>query len=170
MLEGPGPFFLSSAVDARTHRERRRPSDFISTDESRSVLDRSTSVPMFLRMYYSDTYRRSGVAWSQEVASPRGAWDAAVVTPRRVLPPRNLLHPPTRATTAPRQRCASRCAAARHAMNEASHPAIYPRYCFHLSPTVNTWCLLHASAIHRLKQHDGFQGRSMRKPQSPLVR
>lgn len=44
-------------------------------------------------------------------------------------------------------------------MNEASYPAIYPRYCFRLSPTVNTWCLLRASEIHRLEQHAGFQGK-----------
>ncbi|KAM4062985.1 telomere regulation protein stn1 domain-containing protein [Hirsutella rhossiliensis] len=43
-------------------------------------------------------------------------------------------------------------------MHEASRPAIYPRYCFHLSPTVNTWCLLRASEIHLLEQHAGFQG------------
>ncbi|KAK1973277.1 OB-fold nucleic acid binding domain-containing protein, partial [Colletotrichum cereale] len=28
---------------------------------------------------------------------------------------------------------------------------LYPRYCLHLSPTFNTWCLLHASDIHALK-------------------
>ncbi|EFQ30298.1 OB-fold nucleic acid binding domain-containing protein [Colletotrichum graminicola] len=28
---------------------------------------------------------------------------------------------------------------------------LYPRYCLHLSPTFNTWCLLHASDIHALE-------------------
>ncbi|RDA93880.1 hypothetical protein CP533_4515 [Ophiocordyceps camponoti-saundersi (nom. inval.)] len=42
------------------------------------------------------------------------------------------------------------------AMSKA--PALYPRYCFHLSPTFNSWCLLHAREIHSLEQHDGFQG------------
>ncbi|KAM0521155.1 hypothetical protein ACHAPE_002628 [Trichoderma viride] len=41
-------------------------------------------------------------------------------------------------------------------MSEAAKPTLYPRYCFHLSPTVNTWCLLHAADIHALDQHAGF--------------
>ncbi|KAL6897013.1 hypothetical protein GGI43DRAFT_410019 [Trichoderma evansii] len=41
-------------------------------------------------------------------------------------------------------------------MSEATKPTLYPRYCFHLSPTVNTWCLLHAAEIHALDQHAGF--------------
>ncbi|PFH60982.1 hypothetical protein XA68_18455 [Ophiocordyceps unilateralis] len=40
------------------------------------------------------------------------------------------------------------------AMSTAS---LYPRYCFHLSPTFDAWCLLHAREIHRLEQHEGFQ-------------
>ncbi|RDA88085.1 hypothetical protein CP532_5291 [Ophiocordyceps camponoti-leonardi (nom. inval.)] len=40
---------------------------------------------------------------------------------------------------------------------ELGAPALYPRYCFHLSPTFNSWCLLHAREIHGLEQHDGFQ-------------
>ncbi|PHH88428.1 hypothetical protein CDD83_7540 [Cordyceps sp. RAO-2017] len=43
-------------------------------------------------------------------------------------------------------------------MSPVSRPTIYPRYCFHLSPTVNTWCLLRVSDIHALDQHAGFQG------------
>ncbi|KAF7552810.1 hypothetical protein G7046_g7292 [Stylonectria norvegica] len=43
-------------------------------------------------------------------------------------------------------------------MNDASAPQIYPRYCFHLSPTVNTWCFLWAAEIHDLERHAGFEG------------
>ncbi|KAL7951880.1 hypothetical protein V8C42DRAFT_305488 [Trichoderma barbatum] len=43
-------------------------------------------------------------------------------------------------------------------MTEATKAALYPRYCFHLSPTVNTWCLLRAAEIHALDQHAGFEG------------
>ncbi|KAL7788763.1 hypothetical protein V8C43DRAFT_287030 [Trichoderma afarasin] len=43
-------------------------------------------------------------------------------------------------------------------MTEATKAALYPRYCFHLSPTVNTWCLLRAADIHALDQHAGFEG------------
>ncbi|KAL7938458.1 hypothetical protein V8C35DRAFT_79089 [Trichoderma chlorosporum] len=43
-------------------------------------------------------------------------------------------------------------------MTEATEAALYPRYCFHLSPTVNTWCLLRAAEIHALVQHAGFEG------------
>ncbi|KAM0251517.1 hypothetical protein ACHAQJ_008139 [Trichoderma viride] len=43
-------------------------------------------------------------------------------------------------------------------MSEATEAALYPRYCFHLSPTVNTWCLLHVAEIHALDQHAGFEG------------
>ncbi|KPM35538.1 hypothetical protein AK830_g11043 [Neonectria ditissima] len=44
------------------------------------------------------------------------------------------------------------------AMADPSKPPIYPRYCFHLAPTVNTWCLLHAALVHDLEQHAGFEG------------
>jgi len=37
------------------------------------------------------------------------------------------------------------------------HP-IYPRCCFHLSPTHNVWCFLRAVDISRLEQHAGFEG------------
>ncbi|KAH7157567.1 hypothetical protein B0J13DRAFT_173204 [Dactylonectria estremocensis] len=37
-------------------------------------------------------------------------------------------------------------------------PAIYPRYCFHLAPTVNSWCFLHATDVNDLEQHEGFEG------------
>ncbi|KAK5995011.1 Protein stn1-like protein [Cladobotryum mycophilum] len=43
-------------------------------------------------------------------------------------------------------------------MTNAGPVALYPRYCFHLSPTVNTWCLLRATEIHGLDQHPGFEG------------
>ncbi|KAK7420270.1 hypothetical protein QQZ08_010470 [Neonectria magnoliae] len=43
-------------------------------------------------------------------------------------------------------------------MAEPPKPQIYPRYCFHLAPTVNTWCLLHAAVVHDLEQHAGFEG------------
>ncbi|KAK6223695.1 OB-fold nucleic acid binding domain-containing protein [Colletotrichum tabaci] len=36
-------------------------------------------------------------------------------------------------------------------MTSDSSAGLYPRYCLHLSPTFNTWCLLHASDIHALK-------------------
>ncbi|KAL7817663.1 hypothetical protein V8C44DRAFT_355788 [Trichoderma aethiopicum] len=35
---------------------------------------------------------------------------------------------------------------------------LYPRYCFHLSPTANAWCLLRAAEVHALDQHAGFEG------------
>ncbi|KND90685.1 Protein stn1 [Tolypocladium ophioglossoides CBS 100239] len=43
-------------------------------------------------------------------------------------------------------------------MRDASRPELYPRHCFHLSPTLNAWCLLRASEIHDLDQHAGFEG------------
>ncbi|GAB0142401.1 hypothetical protein EsHS_00002952 [Epichloe bromicola] len=43
-------------------------------------------------------------------------------------------------------------------MTDACKTEIYPRYCFHLSPTVNTWCFLPALRIHALQQHAGFEG------------
>ncbi|KAK4081048.1 uncharacterized protein Triagg1_2580 [Trichoderma aggressivum f. europaeum] len=43
-------------------------------------------------------------------------------------------------------------------MTESIKAALYPRYCFHLSPTVNAWCLLRAVDIHALDQHAGFEG------------
>ncbi|KAK1972034.1 OB-fold nucleic acid binding domain-containing protein [Colletotrichum sublineola] len=36
-------------------------------------------------------------------------------------------------------------------MTSDQSAGLYPRYCLHLSPTFNTWCLLHASDIHGLK-------------------
>ncbi|KAK2049892.1 OB-fold nucleic acid binding domain-containing protein [Colletotrichum somersetense] len=35
-------------------------------------------------------------------------------------------------------------------MTDDRSAGLYPRYCLHLSPTFNTWCLLHASDIHAL--------------------
>lgn len=43
-------------------------------------------------------------------------------------------------------------------MSDASRTENYPRYCFHLSPTLNAWCPLRASEIHGLEQHAGFEG------------
>ncbi|RMJ06579.1 hypothetical protein CDV36_013828 [Fusarium kuroshium] len=43
-------------------------------------------------------------------------------------------------------------------MSDPAKPPIYPRYCFHLAPTVNTWCLFRVADIHGLDQHDGFEG------------
>ncbi|KAG6027089.1 hypothetical protein E4U41_001055 [Claviceps citrina] len=43
-------------------------------------------------------------------------------------------------------------------MTDACKTEIYPRYCFHLSSTVNTWCFLPALKIHALQQHAGFEG------------
>ncbi|KAK0385421.1 hypothetical protein NLU13_7897 [Sarocladium strictum] len=35
---------------------------------------------------------------------------------------------------------------------------LYPRYCFHLSPTWPVWCFFKAAEIHALDKHDGFEG------------
>ncbi|KAH7312373.1 hypothetical protein B0I35DRAFT_411104 [Stachybotrys elegans] len=35
---------------------------------------------------------------------------------------------------------------------------LYPRYCFHLAPTFNTWCLLTVKEIHDLHQPAEFEG------------
>ncbi|KAF4982298.1 hypothetical protein FZEAL_2047 [Fusarium zealandicum] len=43
-------------------------------------------------------------------------------------------------------------------MSDSAKPPIYPRYCFHLAPTVNNWCLFHVADIHGLDQHEGFEG------------
>ncbi|KFH45415.1 hypothetical protein ACRE_037830 [Hapsidospora chrysogenum ATCC 11550] len=43
-------------------------------------------------------------------------------------------------------------------MSGAPRPALYPRCCFHLSPTFNVWCLLRAADIQSLDQHAGFEG------------
>ncbi|KAG6214267.1 hypothetical protein E4U50_000489 [Claviceps purpurea] len=43
-------------------------------------------------------------------------------------------------------------------MTDACKTEIYPRYCFHLSSTANTWCFLPARVIHTLQQHAGFEG------------
>ncbi|KAG6014555.1 hypothetical protein E4U54_005111 [Claviceps lovelessii] len=43
-------------------------------------------------------------------------------------------------------------------MTDACKTELYPRYCFHLSSTVNTWCFLPARRIHALQQHAGFEG------------
>ncbi|CAM1501906.1 Fc.00g038900.m01.CDS01 [Cosmosporella sp. VM-42] len=45
-------------------------------------------------------------------------------------------------------------------MNDASSPPIYPRYCFNLAPTVNSWCFLHITEVRNLAQHPGFEGES----------
>lgn len=45
-----------------------------------------------------------------------------------------------------------------YAMNDASTVEIYPRCCFHLSPTFDSWCILRSADVHRLKQHPGFEG------------
>ncbi|KAJ4140309.1 hypothetical protein NW768_001666 [Fusarium equiseti] len=43
-------------------------------------------------------------------------------------------------------------------MSEPDKPPIYPRYCFHLAPTVNQWCLFRVTDVHGLDQHSGFEG------------
>ncbi|KAF5644223.1 ob-fold nucleic acid [Fusarium tjaetaba] len=43
-------------------------------------------------------------------------------------------------------------------MSESAKPPIYPRYCFHLAPTVNQWCLFRVTDIHDLGQYEGFEG------------
>ncbi|KAJ4194057.1 Hypothetical protein NCS54_00393100 [Fusarium falciforme] len=43
-------------------------------------------------------------------------------------------------------------------MSDPAKPPIYPRYCFHLAPTVNTWCLFRVADVHGLDQHEGFEG------------
>ncbi|KAF9775628.1 hypothetical protein IL306_006227 [Fusarium sp. DS 682] len=43
-------------------------------------------------------------------------------------------------------------------MSESTKPPIYPRYCFHLAPTVNQWCFFRVTDIHSLGQYEGFEG------------
>ncbi|KAM0355795.1 hypothetical protein ACHAPU_000182 [Fusarium lateritium] len=43
-------------------------------------------------------------------------------------------------------------------MSEIVKPPIYPRYCFHLAPTVNQWCLFRVTDIYGLDNHEGFEG------------
>ncbi|KAL6917675.1 hypothetical protein ACHAPO_000516 [Fusarium lateritium] len=43
-------------------------------------------------------------------------------------------------------------------MSESDKPQIYPRYCFHLAPTVNQWCPFRVTDVHGLEQHAGFEG------------
>ncbi|KAI0133674.1 hypothetical protein BJ170DRAFT_607109 [Xylariales sp. AK1849] len=45
-------------------------------------------------------------------------------------------------------------------MTSAASPTYeeYPRYCYHLSPTITKWCPLRASDIKELRWHPGFQG------------
>ncbi|KAH6605651.1 hypothetical protein Trco_004804 [Trichoderma cornu-damae] len=45
-----------------------------------------------------------------------------------------------------------------HPVSGATKATLYPRYCFHLSPTANAWCLLRVAEIHALDQHPGFEG------------
>ncbi|KAM0331558.1 hypothetical protein ACHAQA_003236 [Verticillium albo-atrum] len=40
-------------------------------------------------------------------------------------------------------------------------PDLYPQYCFHLSPTFDQWCLLHATAVHALDRHREFEGQGL---------
>ena len=47
--------------------------------------------------------------------------------------------------------------AAALAANEVS-PKTYPQYCFNLSPTFDTWCLLKATDFASLEVHPGFEG------------
>ncbi|KAI9151774.1 hypothetical protein HJFPF1_08984 [Paramyrothecium foliicola] len=45
------------------------------------------------------------------------------------------------------------------AMSSAPGAVVYPRYCFELAPTFDTWCFLRAADIHKLDEHDdGFEG------------
>ncbi|KAF5652214.1 hypothetical protein F25303_3486 [Fusarium sp. NRRL 25303] len=44
------------------------------------------------------------------------------------------------------------------AMSEPAKPPIYPRYCFHLAPTVNQWCLFRVTDIHDLGENFYFYG------------
>ncbi|RGP70675.1 ob-fold nucleic acid [Fusarium longipes] len=43
-------------------------------------------------------------------------------------------------------------------MSEPDKPQVYPRYCFHLAPTVNQWCPFRATDVHGLDHHTGFEG------------
>ena len=45
-------------------------------------------------------------------------------------------------------------------MTDEDHGVLYPRYCFHLSPTVNAWAFLRVKEIHALKQYDQFDRES----------
>ncbi|KAI2636633.1 hypothetical protein GGS21DRAFT_489388 [Xylaria nigripes] len=42
-------------------------------------------------------------------------------------------------------------------MTTAAAPVYYPQYCFHLSPTINTWCPLRAIDIAGLECRPGFE-------------
>ncbi|KAF6819328.1 OB-fold nucleic acid binding domain-containing protein [Colletotrichum sojae] len=42
-------------------------------------------------------------------------------------------------------------------MTGDSSAGLYPRYCLHLSPTFNNWCLLHVTDIHALRTVPGFE-------------
>lgn len=43
-------------------------------------------------------------------------------------------------------------------MSDTLKPALYPRYCFHLSPTANAWCFFQTSELFELDEKDGFNG------------
>lgn len=43
-------------------------------------------------------------------------------------------------------------------MGDVEKAGLYPRYCFHLSPTWPVWCFFTAAEIHALDKHDGFEG------------
>ncbi|KAL1877328.1 hypothetical protein VTK73DRAFT_8781 [Phialemonium thermophilum] len=43
----------------------------------------------------------------------------------------------------------------------APSSTIYPRYCFHLSPTIYRLCPLRATDVHALRTHPGFEGQDL---------
>jgi hypothetical protein len=44
-------------------------------------------------------------------------------------------------------------------MGDVEKAGLYPRYCFHLSPTWPVWCFFKAAEIHALDKHEGFEGK-----------
>lgn len=54
-------------------------------------------------------------------------------------------------------------------MSDAETPPLYPRYCFHLAPTVNSWCFLRAVDVHALEQHPGFEGMLRKNRNKPRL-
>lgn len=44
-------------------------------------------------------------------------------------------------------------------MTDPDPVELYPRYCFHLSPTWNAWCFFKSAEIHTLIKHPGFEGK-----------
>lgn len=73
----------------------------------------------------------------------------------KVTRPRPVVYPISVATSPPQPPTELVLDRPCAAMSIASQ---YPRYCFHLSPTFNVWCLFHAREIHRLDKYEEYEG------------